>query len=167
MTKIADKLRKSLLTPRARRLVELVAAGGQKADSYRQAYNRPELSTPRAGDAAWKILGRPAAKAYLVTMGEKCRTKALLSLNDRLAILAKDAQRPGSTPAHLNARARVIAVYSQISGDQAPERIEHTGANGAPIESIVVSRPESQRERFERMKAARDAARKAEEAAAS
>lgn len=152
----------SFLTPRARKLCNLIVSGTPNSNAYRIAYRQPKLLSDDASERAWVIMNRPAAKAYINQLRGESKRKTLLTLNDRLEILAEIAQ-DGS--ANKSDRTRAIDVYSKISGDHAPERHEHTvsAPGGGPIEQVIVTRAMSPREKLQHMKAARESARRAEE----
>lgn len=111
---------------------KLRVEGLTHAEAYRAIYN-PSARQKSASEAGCRLEAMPAVKAEMNRLREKSARKTLLSLNDRLSILADIAQSDGSTPAARNAKARAIEVYSRISGDQAPDRHEHTGPGGAAI----------------------------------
>lgn len=115
-------------------------------------------------------MNKQPVKDRIAELRSKSEKKTLLTYNDRLEILARDAQIKGDTPAHVRARATVVKVYSEISGDRAPDRLEVTGKDGAAIPvavsgSIDVTRTPV-RLRIAQLKAAADA-RRAEEAKTS
>lgn len=118
--------------PRQSAFARLIVEGQTQAAAYRAIY-KPGCNQKSAIEAGSKLAKMPGVAAEIARIRRKTEVKTLLSLNDRLAILARDAQLPGVTPAHVNARARSIKVYSDISGDRAPEQHEHTGPNGTPI----------------------------------
>lgn len=118
--------------PRQSAFAKLRIEGLTHAEAYRAIYN-PSARQKSASEMGCRLEALPAVKAEMDRLREKSARKTLLSLNDRLSILADIAQSDGSTPAARNAKARAIEVYSRISGDQAPDRHEHTGPGGAAI----------------------------------
>ncbi len=151
------------LTAKQSAFARLVASGTSQADAYRQAY-QPKATDRTAAENGSKTAKRPAVVAEIARLRGQSEVKAILTLNDRLRILAKDAQTGGDTHADKNARARSIEVYSKISGDQAPERHEVTGKDGGPIPvaAAVATRTMSRREKVEAIKAQRAAVRASE-----
>lgn len=118
----------------------LVASGSANAVAYRAVYN-PKLANQTAAERGCRLAKHPAVAAEMARLREKSERKKLLTLNDRLEILADISRDPKARP---HEKARAIEVYSKISGDQAPDRHEISGPNGAPIpvagEVVVLSR---------------------------
>ena len=82
---------------------------------------------PNTAGVRWtakRVHQNRAIKYRIREIQGRLEVKALLSLNDRLAILARDTQILGTTPAMIIARTRAIEVYSRLSGDQPGERQE-------------------------------------------
>ena len=145
------------LTPKALRFCDLVASGHSQAGAFRIAYKHPKMSAEDAAERGWRVTQQAGVKERIEELRKQSTGKVLLTLNDRLEILARDAQTGGNTAAEKNARARAIEVYSKISGDQAPERHELTGPNGEPMAvagTLLVGRL-SRREKLEAIKARR------------
>lgn len=118
------------LTAKNRAFAELVVSGVSQAEAYRRVYNKPNVSPPHAAHKGCIIATRPIVAAEIARLRAKSGAKKILSLNDRLEILAQIAQDPDASG---HEKSRAIEVYSKISGDQAPQRHEHTGPEGAPI----------------------------------
>jgi hypothetical protein len=114
----------------ARRLVE----GKTQSEAYRELY-QPKAIDRTAAECGSKVARNPKVKAEVARLRALGNVKTILSLNDRLGLLAKIAQ----TAPRQSDSVRAIEVYSKISGDQAPERTitEHTGKDGAPIQQEV------------------------------
>jgi hypothetical protein len=144
------------LTSKALRFCDLVASGHSQAGAFRIAYKHPKMSADDAAERGWRITQQPGVKERIDELRKQSAAKTLLTLNDRLEILAEIAQSKTSKPSD---KARAIEVYSRISGDQAPDRHEHTGPNGEPIAvagTLLVGRL-SRREKLEAIKARRAA----------
>lgn len=147
-----------ILTPQQEGFTRLVAAGSSYAEAYRKIYSA-KVKPQAAAERGLRVARRPLVAAELQRLREKAERKVLLTLNDRLEILADIAQDGKARP---HEKARAIEVYSKISGDQAPERHEVTGAGGGPIPvaataAVSVTRIPV-RERMALMRAARAAA---------
>lgn len=125
--------KRKALTPRAVRFAELVVDGKTYTEAYKIAYNQPHLLPEDAGNRAGKVLSNEAVRARIEWLRRRSEAKTLLTLNDRLNLLALDAQVPALTASERNARARSIEVYTKIAGGFAPERHEHSGPDGGPI----------------------------------
>lgn len=144
-------------TSRQLAFAKLVVEGKRQVDAYLAIYGTCNPKTAR--EKACRLAKNPKVVAEMNRLRDRSEVKTLLTLNDRLGILARDAQLPGRTPAMVNARARVIATYSKIAGDEAPQRIELTGKDGAPVPvaaHVLVGRMPI-RARIEALKAARAA----------
>jgi hypothetical protein len=156
----------SELNNKQAKFVRLIAAGETKSDAYRQTYNPDgaRTLTPRqVSKKADQIASSQSVTAALLELRGELRLKALLSLNDRLNILAGIAQQPSTKKGD---RIRAIEVYSRISGDQAPERHELTGKDGQPLQSEVTTRQLTTREKLDRLAKLRDQAKVADAAIA-
>lgn len=125
-TQISSELRP--LTPKQRAFVDAVAAGCSQAEAYRRVFH-PAKHRPiqDIANSAYRIALNPAVKARLAELLGKSDVKTLLTINQRLGILAGIAQGRAAKAAD---RIRSIEVYSKIAGDQAPDRIEVTNAAG-------------------------------------
>jgi hypothetical protein len=144
------------LTGREILFAQCVARGDSNADAYRKSFLPKTEVVESIARMAHVVSVRARVIREIARLRRRSEAKTILSMNDRLAILATDAQRKGASPAHINARARVIEVYSKISGDQAPERHEITGAAGGPVETVsTVVRRLSAGDRIEEMRLAR------------
>lgn len=142
------------LTSKALRFCDLVASGHSQAGAYRIAYKHPKMSAEDAAEKGWRVTQQIGVKDRIEALRSESKAKTLLTLNDRLEILAEIAQAKTSKPSD---KARAIEVYSRISGDQAPDRHEHTGPNGEPIAvagTVLIGRL-SRREKLEAIKARR------------
>lgn len=117
-------------TAKALRFARLVASGESQAQALRIAYNRTGKPRTIALDAC-RLAARPEIKAEIERLRGRSEVKILLTLNDRLAILAEIAQ---DTRAKKNERTRAIDVYSRISGDQAPSRVDLSSPPGQPLQ---------------------------------
>lgn len=159
-TKSSPPLR---LNPRQIKFCQLIAAGASHSTAYRSAYKKPRIKARAAADSAKEVLIGRGVREYIDALRAKAEGKTILSLNDRLALLAKSAQRPVKSAADVNAQARVIEVYSRISGDQAPERQDITVKGDATAPLQMVSRPATKAEKV----AALIAAGRARKAAAT
>ncbi len=143
----------------------LVTSGKSQADAYKAVY-QPNCPNQRAAEMGSRMAARPHVKAVIDRLQAQANLKSILTVNDRLEILARDAQTGGNTSADKTARARSIQVYNQLAGDNAPERHEVAGVNGGPIAvaASVATRPMSRRERIDAIVAARKARRAQEDA---
>jgi hypothetical protein len=115
------------LTSKQRRFVDYVSIGLTHAEAYRRMTGK-KMKAELASRAGYKIANRPAVKQALAELSAKSIAKTLLTMNDRLELLANIAQH--GKPAD---RIRAIDVYSKISGDRAPDSVEHSGPGGGPI----------------------------------
>ncbi len=135
------------LSPRQLAFARLVAAGGTKIAAYREAYNKHGGKRVNAQVGAMRVWSSKGVRAMVEQLREKSEAKTLLSLNDRLAILSRDAQLPGDDAAMVSARARVIKVYNETAGDHAPERSEVIvrGDPNAPVAVTTVPQTKAQK----------------------
>ena len=119
---------------------DLVVGGTNMAQAYRKAYAKPAAyKDTEASNQGYRIARIPRVATYIAALRARSQGHALLSLNDRLALLAGDARHPARSAADRNARARTLEVYSKIAGDQPPERHEISGPQGAPIQQQQVT----------------------------
>lgn len=125
-----ENLPRIRLTPRQLRFCELVVMGYTYTEAYRVAYLQPKLEREIAGERGWRVTQGKGVKARIEQLRRMSGAKTLLTMNDRLQILANFAQSPSTKPSD---RIRAIEAYSKIAGDQAPERHELTGPDGTPI----------------------------------
>ena len=85
--------------------------------------------------ADWKLADvREFFQLARTLIGRGDKSAKLLSLNDRLTMLAEMASNPFLSEPE---RATIIAIYSRISGDQAPERQEISAPGGGPVAVIA------------------------------
>ena len=122
---------KKPLTPKHLKFVDLMAAGFSQADAYRKAFNAKKHRTAISiAVSASHIAANPLIRARLAELRGQSQRSTLLSLDQRLSILAGIAR---SNVTKQGDRVRAIEVYTRIAGDSAPERTELTGKNGAPL----------------------------------
>ncbi|HUJ44920.1 MAG TPA: hypothetical protein VLW52_15080 [Opitutaceae bacterium] len=100
--------------------------GATRVDAYRIAYKKRGLLPQSAKRAAKRIHQNPAIKHRIRELQGRLEVRATLSLNDRLAILARVAQARGGTAPMIHARAHAIEVYSNLARDRPVERSEVT-----------------------------------------
>ena len=144
------------LTPRQSRFVELVVSGASNAHAYRCAYRKPVglLSNRDAANGAYRVAKAPAVKAHLAEIQSRSQRAELLTINERLSLLAGIARDRHSKPMD---RIRAIDVYTRIAGDGAPGRVETCGPVGAPAVSELQNENLSLEEKIERLQAAKRA----------
>ena len=122
---------KKPLTPKHLKFVDLMAAGFSQADAYRKAFNAKKHRTAISiAVSASHIAANPLIRARLAELRGQSQRSTLLSLDQRLSILAGIAR---SNVTKQGDRVRAIEVYTKIAGDSAPERTELTGKDGAPL----------------------------------
>ena len=141
------------LTPRQSRFVELVVSGASNADAYRCAYRKPvgRLSNRDAANGAYRVAKAPAVKAHLAEIRSRSQRAELLTINERLSLLAAIARDRRSKPID---RIRAIDVYTRIAGDGASGRVETSGPVGALAVSELQGENLSLDEKIERLRAA-------------
>lgn len=129
----------SFLTPRGARFAGLVGGGASKADAYRLAFDRQGIGAQAAALRGHKVSQQPAVAAKIAELIGRSEAKTLLTLNDRLGILASIAQDPDKKAK--SARVRAIDVYSKIAGDGKGEvftvKAEVSGPGGGPVPVVA------------------------------
>ncbi len=146
------------LNPRQQAFVRNVVGGASYADAYRAAYNpKPNMGAMHIGVHAHRVYRRPGVAAAIAQLQRKTDGATLLTVNERLSILAEAAKTHGTSPAMLSAKARCIEVYNKTAGDSAPERQEVLlkGDPNAPLE-VGVTRM-TVRRRIDMLRRAREA----------
>lgn len=121
----------SNLTSRERRFCRLVAAGESKAQAVRIAYNRKRGSAATVAVDGNRISKRPKVIAEIQRLRGEAEKDCLMTLHRRLEILGSIAEN--KLAKHTD-RIRAVDVYSRISGDQAPERVDVSTPPGQPME---------------------------------
>jgi hypothetical protein len=143
------------INPRQTKFVEHVVSGDSQADAYRKAYGKRHYTALAAAQAAHKVANRPAVKQRLQQLMQRSEGSMLLSLNQRLSILAKNAKAKCRTAADRNACARTIEVYNKTAGDGAPERQEVIVKNEPGEAFATVTRTMTKAEKLAGMRANR------------
>ncbi len=162
-TKKRGKRATRVCTIRQIQFARAVALGKNQSDAYREAYGQNKKTDKTLHEHASRMAALDHVAEQIAWFKEQANYKTILSINDRLGILARDAQLPGREPAMVGARARVIKVYNELAGDESPKRIELAGTGGAPVQiaadvtAAVVVRKETVREKIARLEAARAA----------
>lgn len=139
------------LTAKEERFCQLLVGGTVSAQAWRQAYHKPNSTAHNAAVWGSRLTRRPEVAARIADLRGRQEKKVLLTLNDRLGILANIAQSKTVRPAD---KTRAIDVYSKLAGDHAPERVELSGPNGAPMQTETVA-PLSIRDRAAQLMAAK------------
>ena len=146
------------LSPRQERFCQIVASGSSFVDAYKIAYKKGRLLPNTARVGAKRVHSSEAVKWRIREIQGRSRAKALLTLNDRLEILAGIAQNPTSANAD---RIRAIDVYNKTAGDHAPERQEVTVKGDASAPQYLVTRPATKDEKVAALRAKRQKEEKA------
>lgn len=149
---VGDMGRKIQLSTKAARFCDLVMEGHSQTSAYRIAYQHPKMSPEMAGERGWRVAQQVGVKHLLAELRKESKRKMLLSINDRLEILAEKAQSPTEKTSD---RIRAIEAYSKISGDMAPDRHEIAGPNGGPVAVTALVGQMTRREKLEQLKARR------------
>ena len=141
------------LTPQQIKFIEQIMGGHSQADAYRIAY-RPakRRGTKDISVASCRIAAHPLIRAKLAELRGRSDKETLLSLNQRLQILAGIAQNLNTKQTD---RIRAVEVYSKIAGDQAPDRQEVTIANAPGSAFTLNTRPATKAEKIAAMAVAR------------
>ena len=117
-------------TARQCQFAQFVATGTNQAEAYRKVFN-PNLKNQIAAMRGSRMAALPWVNREIHRIRAKSEARKLLTLNERLAILAEGAQDPDAT---WGERAACIREYGRQSGDMAPERKEISGPAGGPIQ---------------------------------
>lgn len=146
------------LNPRQAEFARQIVLGKTQAEAYTIAYLPPEGSKKETLESlGHRVYRRSAVAKEVARLRAQLDRRVLVSLNDRLKILAGEFLDPEADP---DIKIRGIVAYSRISGDQAPDRQEVTGKDGAPLEVNVSTGPLvrrlSARERLAEMKRVRE-----------
>lgn len=109
-----------------------VANGASQVEAFRQFWQKDELTNQVAAHRAHHIAKRPQVVARIAQIRKAATKVVLLSLTNRLGILSEIANdKKGAKKAD---RIRAVEVYTKISGDAAPERLELSGPEGEAIQ---------------------------------
>lgn len=130
--------RERKLNPRQLRFAQLVAAGMSGTAAYRKSYGRHPRDARKAADGAKEVMSRPGVREYVEELRKKNEGRTLMTMNEQLELLAASARHKPQSAADRSAQARVIEVYSKISGDRAPDRVE-TIVKGDPSAPLSVN----------------------------
>jgi hypothetical protein len=125
---LARKLQRGPTT-RQLQFAQLVATGTSQAEAYRKVFN-PNLKPQIAAIRGYRTSCLPWVSWEISRIRARSEAKKLLSVNDRLEILARGAQDPDAT---WGERAICIREYGKLAGDLAPQRQEIFGPSGGPI----------------------------------
>lgn len=147
-----------ILSAKQARFIELFLGGKSQQDAYVEAYQPGTTNPNSVAIGAHRVASGKHVRAEIARLRQKAAHSILLSLNDRLKVLSTIILNEKGKP---NDRVQATAVYSRISGDQAPDRTELSGVGGAPIPVAVtqtqtVVRRLSARERLAELRADRE-----------
>lgn len=123
------------ITARNELFVRLVVAGKTNGEAWKQAYAHPNSKDKTAAEAGSRMAAMPAVQARIQELQAQSARKSILSLDDRLSIMAQGAQ---DAEASWGERARCVEVYNKTAGDHAPDRQEVT-VTGDPANPVVVA----------------------------
>lgn len=141
------------LSERERAACRLVLAGETHRGAYRRVFR---YKGKNAKDLAKRLFARPEVKAALAEARKASEAKMILSINDRLGILAGIAQSPISKPTD---KVSAIRVYNETSKDTGPDLTTIT-VKGDPSAPLVTRKMTAE----ETVAAMREARRRANEA---
>lgn len=152
------KLPRTRLTVQQESFAVLLVNGALPASAYRDAY-KSKASHKTLTERASRLAKLPRVAARIQSLRDQTAGQALLTVNDRLKLLAEAARAPVKTSSDRSARARVIEVYTKIGGGAVPEKVEISAPGGGPIkvEATVTHTHQPVRARIAALKAAREA----------
>ncbi len=115
----------------------LIVSGKTQSEAWKEAYGHPKAKEKTAMESGCRIAAMPAVAARIQELRAMSGHKAVLSLNDRLAIMAEGAQTKTAT---WGERARCVEVYNKTAGDYRPgppEEVIHKGDAANPVSVTV------------------------------
>lgn len=149
------------LTSRQDRFALILAGGASQAESWRQAYAKPDAKDTTAAQRGSRLAADPRIQAKVSALKATTAGGVLLTVNDRLHLLSESARQPAKTAGERSARARLIDVYTKLAGGAQPEQHQITGPGGGPILATVTAAVTVHRapvrERLAALRAAKDA----------
>jgi hypothetical protein len=111
------------LTVKEEAFAQLYAKLTPPPECYIKAYHKAtNYNRKSAKEAASRILARAHIQLRIDELRRQSLAPELLSLDERLTILARDARSQGKGPQWINARARALETYSRLAGDLQAER---------------------------------------------
>jgi len=126
------------LTPKREKFAQAVASGKNPSEAYRIAYDaggmKPETVRKRAGELAANGVVRGRIEALRAPAVEAVGITLESHLRDLLALRNLAAKKD-----QLSAAIAAEVARGKASGVIAPERREHTGPGGGPLQSVSLS----------------------------
>jgi hypothetical protein len=110
------------LSSRQREFASLIAMGLSQTKAYEQVYQPRDTSARYLATHGYRIAQNPKVRAEIKRLQGRFELHRLLTREERLEILARDARSRGASPAYMNARARSLEVYTKIAGDGPAEK---------------------------------------------
>jgi hypothetical protein len=126
------------LTPKREKFAQGVALGKSQADAYRAAFSAKGMRPTTVQQEASRLMRDPHVSARVGVLTEKAAERAEITLESHLRdlmILRNAALKAGQLGPAITAE----VARGKHAGVAAPERREHSGAGGSPIQLAAVS----------------------------
>jgi hypothetical protein len=124
------------MTPKREAFAVAVASGKTQADAYRAAFNAAGMKAETIQQAASRLMADSKVAARVAELRKPIADKAQITLEshlrdlERLRNLAEDKDQ-------LSAAISAEVARGKHAGVVAPEKKEHTGAGGGPIQTVT------------------------------
>ena len=117
------------LTEKQREFCRLVVTGSTKAEAYRKAFNRNDMTMDAARQAGNRLSRKAHVSAFCDTLRHEADSEAVLSRQERMTMLsnmARQSERAGNVADAV----RSIKELNLMDGAYEPEKLEVSGALG-------------------------------------
>lgn len=127
------------LTDKEREWCRLVAQGVSKAEAYRKAYNRNEMSAAAANKAAYRLSQKGDVLSFLDSLRTAADVAAVLSREDRMMMLSRMAVGSEEN-GDVNGAVSCIRELNKMDGAYAqPDGVQVNVQQGLSIGDVVAS----------------------------
>ena len=120
-------------TPKLEAFAQAIAQGGKsQSDAYRQAYNASKMSANAVHCEASKLMAIPRVSQRIAELRAKLEDNALWTREMGVKALA-EALQVARTGKNAQAMTGAVKELNAMHGFNAPEKVELTGKDGAPL----------------------------------
>lgn len=120
-----------MLTPKQEQFAQNVASGKTQADAYRAAFNASKMKAETIQQSASRLMADRKVSARVKELREQVANRHLWTREDSVRVLREVAgSEKGSE------RVQAIKELNAMHGFNAPQKVELTGSEGGPIQTI-------------------------------
>ena len=120
-----------MLTAKQEKFAQCIADGMTQADAYRSAFDAARMGSSSIQVEASKLMDNPKVALRVTELRKKLENRHLWTREDSVRVLREVADSAKGSE-----RVQAIKELNAMHGFNAPQKVELTGAEGGPIQTI-------------------------------